>query len=224
MLHHSKSPFCSPMLWLFILPVFAACICRPVQARPIAFLGGWSLMNENRIHQNQLMGGYTIGREWSLGVHFSSFKKDEGQDIFFAPVVSYLVLRENEDRQQTNVYVTAGAGGMTSSSSNSETFPAGILTIDVDTETRTFYSALRYEVTRDEDERQYAYARARLGFTPYSAAVGGFHTWVLIQADYDKWQRHSEITPMLRFFFQNMLWETGVSLRGSFQFNWATEV
>ncbi|MEI8025020.1 MAG: hypothetical protein WCI18_01610 [Pseudomonadota bacterium] len=181
-------------------------------------------MNENRIHQNQLMGAYTIGREWSLGFHFSAFKKDEGQDSFFAPVVSYLVLRENEDRQQTNVYLTAGGGRITSSNSKPQTVPAGILALDVDTETRTFYSALRYEVTRAKDERLYAYSRARLGFAPYSAAVGGLHTWVLIQADYDKWQSHSEVTPMLRFFFQNMLWETGVSLRGSFQFNWATEV
>ena len=224
MSHHPKFPCCPPTLWFMKLLLVTNCICGRAQARPVAFLGGWSLMNENRSHQNQLMGSYTIGREWSLGFHFSAFKDDEGQDSFFAPVLSYLVLRENEDRQQTNIYVTVGAGGLIPSNSKSNTVPAGILALDVDSETRTFYRALRYEVTRANDDRIYTYSRVRLGFAPYSAAVGGLHTWVLIQADYDKWQRHSEITPLLRFFFQNMLWKTGVSLRGIFQFNWSTEV
>jgi hypothetical protein len=213
-----------PALWLFIFLMPLNCFLGRAQARPVAFLGAWSLMNENRIHQNQLMGSYTLGREWSLGFHFSSFEGDQGRDYFLAPVVSYLVLRENEDRRQTNVYLTAGSGRLIRYQGGTQSVAAAVMALDADTETRTVYSALRSEWTKASDGHLYLYSRARLGFAPYSAAVGGLHTWVLLQTDYDKWKKHSEITPMLRFFFQNMLWEMGVSLKGSFQFHWATEV
>jgi hypothetical protein len=194
------------------------------EARPVSFVDGWSIMNENRANQSELMTAYTFDRNFALGLHISTFQRDDTRDTFYSPVVSYLALRLNEDRRQTNIYFTAGAGRLCPLGDPDESIGANLFAFDLDSETRTMYGAIRHEITKAKGGPIFMYSRARLGFSPYTANVGGLHTWVLIQVDYDKWKGQTEMTPMLRFFFQNMLWEMGSSMKGHFQFNWATEV
>src|SRR5690606_20988808 len=64
----------------------------------------------------------------------------------------------------------------------------------------------------DENTQDYT---LRYGLAPYVAGLDELQTWMIFQAYY--YSRQSKeviVTPMLRFFYKNVLWEIGSSLKG----------
>ena len=56
---------------------------------------------------------------------------------------------------------------------------------------------------------------ARYGFAPFVAGMNELQSWLILQAMYVEDQsKEVIITPMLRFFYKNVLWEIGSSTRG----------
>ena len=61
--------------------------------------------------------------------------------------------------------------------------------------------------------------RYRLGIAPYIAKFKELQVWVIGQLDYmSDMEEQPHFTPMLRFFYRTVLWETGVSLSGVYWF------
>ena len=193
-------------------------------ARPVSFLDGTAMMNENRPNQNEAMVAYTFQRNVAAGLHGSTFRDDDGAAVAFAgPILNYLVKRWNEEGRQSNVYLGACSGAMARSLEPRRFARGYAAMLDADTETRSYYFSLHHEVTASQFGR-YAYSRVQGGFSPYLAAFGGLHSWVVVRTDYDGWRRRGDVTPLLRFFFQNVLWEFGESFNGRLQFAWAVEM
>ena len=194
------------------------------EGRPVSYLGGWTVISENRADQTEAMVGYTFQRSIAAGIHLANYRNFEDKKAAFgSPILNVLLARRNEEGRQSNLYVGAGYGVLFHGADSSQSKGAYVAILDADSETRSFYISLRHEAVASRIER-YGYSRGRIGFSPYLAAFGGLHTWVLLQGDYDHWRRRGDVTPLLRFFFQNVLWEMGASFQGRMQFNWAVEV
>ena len=93
--------------------------------------------------------------------------------------------------------------------------------IELDWESRRLYTALSlsYYYTLLEKTSLYQVSY-RFGFAPYVGGMEELQTWLIFQLDYfnfisiaPKWPK---ITPMMRFFYKNTLWEIGASLQGHF--------
>lgn len=185
-------------------------------------------MSENRDHQNEFMAAYTFDRLISAGVHLASYRDDQGDNFALGmPMTSILAFRDNEAGRQTNLYLGVGIGGLLNHDVRAEKVNkaqvASALFVDADTETRAWYGAFRLEKVRGGDQ-DLSYFRLRGGVAPFLAEFSSLHTWIILQADYDLWRKQGKLSPMLRFFFQNVLWELGSSLNGAFQFNWTVEL
>ncbi len=66
--------------------------------------------------------------------------------------------------------------------------------------------------------------RGRIGFAPYLSEANGLHAWLVLQAEYSTWRPSAEVTPLLRFAYQNLLFESGISLTGKPQINFRVEL
>ncbi|MBX9767738.1 MAG: hypothetical protein K2X47_10740 [Bdellovibrionales bacterium] len=198
-----------------LLSLLIVFISGPVWSRPVSFRGGNIVMSENRAFQSELMIVHTPINNWSLGFHGATlrgFQNDPAKQVdVFAVMMNWLAVRGFGDDWQSNLYFGAGAGGMLTTS------------IEMDFETRKFYLSARTQGWGPETTDPLTYARARVGFAPYLSEMNGLHTWVLLQAEYHSWTRVTDILPMVRFFYQNILFELGSSFRGRAQFNFVTE-
>lgn len=172
-------------------------------------------MSENRAFQNEMMIAHTLINHVSIGVHgvaLRGFESEPAKQVdVFAVMVNWLALRGLGDDWQSNLYVGVGGGGMLTTS------------IEGDFETRKIYLSLRAQGWGPETKDPLTYVRARLGFAPYLSEMNGLHTWVVFQAEHHTWARVTDLIPMLRFFYQNVLFELGSSFRGRTQFNFVTE-
>jgi hypothetical protein len=62
--------------------------------------------------------------------------------------------------------------------------------------------------------------QARVGFSPKMADFKDLQTWVMLQGMYTPdVDRKVMLTPLLRFFYHNVLWEMGSSTRGEWMLN-----
>jgi hypothetical protein len=175
-------------------------------------------MNENRVDQTELMANYTLLPSLSVGVHYAEYRREGETPRFFIPTLGFLVKRWNEYGLQANLYAEAGYGYESSSASGK-----GLGAIEADIESRRLYASTRAESLGIFEMGALGYCRLRTGFAPYLAPYEGIHAWVLFQLEYRTWTSEYTLTPMLRFFYQNVLFEIGQSLKGAWQFNWTVE-
>lgn len=91
---------------------------------------------------------------------------------------------------------------------------------EADWETRTIYTALKYYYFTSPKVTDISMAQARVGFSPNEAGFDKLQTWFMLQAMVmPDVESEVIITPLLRFFYHNVLWEMGSSTRGEWLIN-----
>src|SRR5690606_31155240 len=116
---------------------------------------------------------------------------------------------------QSNVYLHGGIGFEDQEFQKKQTRGAWLLGVEADWETRVLYTSLKFNQFNDFNMTQ-----ARVGFSPVIADFKSLQTWFMIQAMViDDLNETVMITPMLRFFYHNVLWEVGSSTRGDWMLN-----
>ena len=92
--------------------------------------------------------------------------------------------------------------------------------IEADAESRKYFVLLKTETMRSSIAPSFDHAEARLGIAPYEAEYSEIASWFMVQA---QWHPNLEktfvVTPLARFFYKSVLWETGVSLDGDWMMN-----
>lgn len=174
----------------------------------VTFQGGW----EGALRMANLH--YTVTPRLALGL---AYLRDEDHDWSFAGVqANALLKRWNMPGAQVNLYARIAVGGILEEhhgrSVVTGAWRAG-LTFDAE-DRRLFF---KYENNwmdggpADGDFSQ----MLRIGVAPYLAEYGGFHTWLMLQADH-KPKAHDPfvLTPVVRVFWSTYLIETGVSENG----------
>jgi len=137
-----------------------------------------------------------------------------------APILhlNRLLKRWNRIGSQANLYAMAGIGYNSISLAPILENTFGYIGAQADYETTKVYTAISGHTLLFSDRTPFA-IRGRFGLAPYVAEYNNLQIWVVGQIDHiSDMQEQPRFTPMLRFFYRTALWETGVSLNGTYWF------
>lgn len=198
----------------FLLPLLAA----EAMAHPVAFKGAWGIMAYHQPDAINWQLAYSATSRLAFGADYLRDAMSGPERHFGYGRLNLLLKRWNGDDYQANVYAYGGAGAAIEPGA---TRLAALAGGEADYETRKIYFSAKAMAlfVRDGDD-MVAYA-ARAGIAPYVGEAGDLHTWLIAQALYypSATSEPVRVGPVLRFFYHNVLWELGVSVRGTWSFN-----
>lgn len=159
---------------------------------------------------NELRLGYTASPNYAFVYNASHFESiNSYQDHTLG--MNFLIKRWLKQESQANLYTGIHAGYFSDNSSSGD---VRHLFFMADWETREHYTMLKGKTFFYNDESRYMLT-ARYGFAPYVAGMNELQAWLIFQAMYvEEQSREVILTPMIRFFYKNVLWEIGSSTRG----------
>jgi hypothetical protein len=195
-----------------IVVAFSLLISLSAKAHPVTFEGGTALYTVLRPSMSKVQINYSLSSKYALGLSYRRYKLGEEQIEVGHPQMNVLAWRHNGDAGQANLYLLSGVGyGQNKAKKQGFFYWLGAQT---DYETRTFYTAFKAQVFKFREQEPYG-LQYRLGVSPYEAEYDELQSWIIGQIDYfPQMSSRIKITPMMRFFYQNALWEIGASIEG----------
>lgn len=203
-----------------VLGFVVALSISSVFAHPVIYKEGIvaSSSNMKSYSDNQLM--YSWSNRWSSGLNHWRFTKEDKNTEFGFLKLNHLLYRHNGEDSQGNIYVHGGVGVADSEIEKRQTNDAYMTGFEADWETRTLYTSLKYYYFTSPKVTDFSMAQARVGFSPYEAGFDKLQSWFMLQAMVmPEVEAEVIITPLLRFFYHNVLWEIGSSTRGEWMLN-----
>jgi hypothetical protein len=202
------------------LTLAGACSLVQVQAKPIAFSHGTTVMAEygaGTMVEAQVF--YAPKYFLSLGggyLELESDIDDRRREITYARA-NYLVKRWNQENSQANVFVWGGAGQAYVSELNSHelAWNAGA---QFDYETRRVYASLKTDLHRSS-AFSHRIDTLQLGIAPYKHDFDSLATWFVVQGREISGGIHdgTEWSLLLRLFKRGAWVEAGVTEDGKLQ-------
>ena len=191
-------------------------------AHPVTFKDGLAVTSIHRPKMTMSQINYTIHRNIAVATSYVRMENPAGDLSIPALHANILLKRWNALGSQGNLYGLIGAGVNTTSLSSTWTDELrGFVGLQADYETQKIYTAanvIGFPSLNDMNDLPYM-ARYRFGIAPYVAKYDEFQIWVVGQVEYMPTMQDTPIiTPMLRYFYRTVLWETGVSLDGTYWF------
>ena len=193
-------------------------------AHPVTFKDGVAITSIHRPKMTQTQINYTIARNFAVAGSY--LRLDLDSQSVQAPILhaNVLLKRWNQIGSQANLYGIVGAGynlendTLLAPVSDIGSRGFGYLSLQADYETQRIYTALSGFSMLGKETQAYG-GRYRFGIAPYIAEYNELQVWVVGQLDYmSDMEEQPYVTPMLRFFYRTVLWETGVSLSGTYWF------
>ncbi len=206
---------------LTLLLAIGLAIAESIQARPVSYPGGWTVMAMNDGSVNTLHVHYSPTARYSLGYKFEYWRDRD----FSLNAVQYnhLVQRWNKPESQANVYLKSGLGIATglAGTQDGETNAAAFVGIAMDWEDRRFFVSYENRYTEAGKIDAFFQQSARLGWAPYEGDYGDLHTWLMVQVEHMPEGEHNiTVTPLIRLFKDVHLLEAGLNNRGELLFNY----
>ena len=100
---------------IFFCKIVLVCtfiVLKDINARPISYPGGWTLMQANDFSKHSFHVHYSPSIDYSIGYRAEYWREKEWQ--FHGLQLNYLIKRINKPRSQTNFYLKNGIGLATS--------------------------------------------------------------------------------------------------------------
>ena len=194
-------------------------------AHPVIYKDGIVVSSSNMqsYSDNQLM--YSWSNRWASGLNYWRFTKDDANTEMIFAKTNYLLHRYNGETSQANIYLHGGLGLADSEIEHKATNEAYMAGVEADWETRTLYSSIKYYYFTSPQVTDISMTQARIGISPYEAGFDQLQTWFMVQAMYMPiTSREVMITPLVRFFYKNVLWEVGSSSRGEWLLNFMVHI
>jgi hypothetical protein len=195
-------------------------IAPPLQAKPLSYVGGTMVMQEND------ETGYTLSIDYTFNPHFAVglySKYEINQDEFWmaGPELNTLIKRWNLPDGQGNIFSMTGVG-MARQGSNNQ--PAAWAALLADYETRRWFFSYEPRLTYAGDIEKSFWQRGYAGFAPYLANYDELNTWLLLRVDHHPAKHdHFVVTPVLRFFYKTIWLELGYSSNNHVMVNWTVQ-
>ena len=187
-------------------------------AHPVAYKGALGVMTWNQPFLSDYWLTYSFRSDMAIAARAMRMKMKIGDDLtFYMPQFDYLLKRWNETGHQANIYVYGGFGG---ANYQGRAGTIGLAGVEVDAESRKYFVMAKYDGMRSSLGSNFQSVTARLGIAPYEAEIDEVASWLMIQGQYHPDLKKSyAITPLVRFFYKSVLWETGVSTQGDWMLN-----
>ena len=202
---------------LFFLVAF---IPLNLWAHPVSFRDSIGVMGFHAPNLSHNQINYSL-RHWvALGVHHFSVPQSTNNNSATLASANLLLKRWNGKALQANVYAVLGGGH---SSFSNQDKSVGLSGLQFDIEDRDYYFLAKQVYFGDFRQREFSQTFLRLGVSPYVEGYDGFHSWLIFE-----WQSQrqfqqptfEDLTPFLRFFYKNLLFEIGQSFKGISRFNY----
>jgi hypothetical protein len=192
---------------IFFLGLF---VSFSVFSHPVIYKGGWIFQGSFMPKMNELRLGYTASPRYAFVYNAHHFENiNSYQDHTLG--MNFLLKRWLQHDSQGNLYTGIHGGYFSDDIDEGKT---GHFFLMGDWESREHYVMARAKKFIYEDDDRYSFS-ARYGFAPFVAGMDQLQTWMIIQAMYvEEQSKEVIITPMIRFFYKNVLWEIGHSTRG----------
>lgn len=208
------------MLSIFVGLFFSVGVFTYAFAHPVIYKDGTVVSSSNMksYGDNQLM--YSWSNRWASGLNHWRFTKDDKNTEFALVKLNHLLYRFNGENSQGNIYVHGGAGVVDSEIEKRQTNDAYMAGFEADWETRTLFTAFKYYYFTSPKVTEFSMAQARIGLSPYEASFDQLQSWFMLQAMLmPEVESEVIITPLVRFFYKNVLWEMGSSTRADWMIN-----
>ena len=190
------------------------------QAKPLSYVGGTMVMQENDETGHTLTIDYTFDPHFALGV-YSKYETNQHEFWAVGPTLNTLIKRWNLPDGQGNIFNMTG-GGIARQGNKNE--PAAWTTMMADYETRRVYASYEARFMYAHDIESSVWQRAYLGFAPYLANYDELNTWGLIRVDHHPAKHdHFVVTPVIRFFYKTLWLELGYSSNNHVMVNWTVQ-
>lgn len=198
-----------------------ALLAPPALARPVSYPGGWTVMLMNNADQHSAHIHYSPTANYSIGNKLEYWR--DGDYTINALQLNNLLHRWNMPDAQANLYLKSGAGAAYSDHGDfdGEIEPAFYTGLAADWENRRFFTSYENRFTETGDFGDSYRQSARVGVAPYIGDYGDLHTWLMLEVGHSPEDDDPvTLTPLVRFFKNTHLVETGISTRGDVMFNW----
>jgi hypothetical protein len=205
---------------LFLSLVLTSVAVIPVQAKPLSYVGGTMVMQENDETGNTLTLDYTFNPRFALGLYA---KRDMGGKEFYTigPQLNTLIQRWNLPEGQGNIFTMTGAGTARQGSNGQ---PAAWVALLADYETRRLFFSYEPRLVYAGAIETSFWQRAQVGFAPYLANYDHLNTWLLLRFDHHPAKDgHFVVTPMIRLFYKTIWLEAGYSSNNHIMLNWVKQ-
>jgi len=169
-----------------------------LDARPISYSGGSTIMSFSDNIKDSLYYHYSPSYKYSVGIE--NIRDKYFDDNYSYVRFTYLLNRKNTENSQRNLYLQSGI--------SSEGFNKFFYGMHGDWETRRLFVGFGLKETKrkihDYSEQYY-----QIGVAPYLGDYGDLHTWIMIKAKENSLQNKWSTYPVLKFFKGNVLVEFG---------------
>ena len=181
---------------LYIL--FFILVSTNIEARPISYSGGSTLMMFSDNMKDSLYYHYSPSYKYSVGIE--NLKDKNLRDDYSYLRFTYLINRKNNLHSQRNLYFQSGL----STKSGNDLFYG----IHGDWETRRWF--LGFDTKKVENRlKSYNQNHVQIGFAPYLGEYGDIHTWLMLKTKKTSIKDKRSSYPALKFFKGNTLLEFG---------------
>jgi hypothetical protein len=203
-----------------IVACVALCTSAAALAAPMGFKG--SLMGMTDLGENWREGwvNYALTPRDAVGAGGLFMRSDDKTRSrkFTEATYTRLLKRINAEHSQANIWLLAGAGGVTGndfSGTRSMLAPG----ISVDYETTRIYTSAMLRMYRAQGIN-HDYASVRAGFSFYEADYDELQPWFVLELRRMRGLSNSlEVTPMLRVIHNRYFVEAGVNQAKQLRFN-----
>jgi hypothetical protein len=184
---------------------------------PVPYKDAVAITTLNQPFQSDSSVAYSFKRNAAVAARIMTFDDGVGQMSFVAPQLNFLIKRWNGEGFQANTYTSLAVGPMTY---NGHEHSAILTALDADAESRWLYISGKAEKMWTGEGYDFWHLQGRVGGAPYAAGFNQLATWVMFQYDYNPILRNwTKITPLVRMFYKNVLWEAGYSTDGDWLLN-----
>lgn len=209
------------MKLLLIISLFFMANTSRIFAHPVSYSGSKGLMGFHSplLSHNQL--NYSFKYWFATGLHHIRRPDQSGRHATFAST-NFLLKRWNGEGLQANIYANIGAG-QSQLGPTPEPSALGLLQFDI--EDRDYYFLIKHYGIFNDEGTDLTQTTIRAGISPYVVNFDGIHSWLILEwqsADFTDGEDVTDLTPFLRVFYKNLLFEIGQSFDGATKFNYIT--
>jgi hypothetical protein len=186
-------------------------------AHPVIYKDGLVMSHMSMSDMSDTYVGYSLTQHWSFGGQYYRLENAQEKLELQLVKVNHLLWRHNGPDSQANIYLHSGFGSaQVPERENRLGWMGGV---EADWETRRYFVSGKYLHLGSADSDQGIWV-GRVGLSPVMANFQDLQSWAMVQVWHDPISaKEVKITPLLRFFYHNVLWEMGASLKGDMMLN-----
>lgn len=189
-------------------------------AHPVSFEGSKGIMGYHSPLLTHAQFNYSFRHWFAVGLHHFDVPNTNANQFANFLSANFLLHRWNGAGFQANIYTVLGAGH---SKLNQESIGAGLAKLQFDIEDRDYYFLTYYSQVQSESRTELRDFTVRAGLSPYVGKFDDIHSWLILEYRSQEILDNGafeDVTPFLRLFYKNLLFEIGQSFNGLTRFNY----